>query len=173
MRFTPKTDEELNPLLMPGEYDAEVYQAEEKVSSKGNDMIEVRLKVYHDGGPPILLRDWLLDSVPAKLKRFCESAGLMDLYEAGELTAESCAGSEVRVQLKIKTDPQYGEQNAIGGYVAKRKLALNPPPPKPKPQGTGMSAAQMAAVNEQFPEDDSIPFLWLVPFFVSCSWMFV
>jgi hypothetical protein len=160
MRITPKTDEELHPLLMPGEYDGEIYEAQEKTSKAGNEMIEIKVKVYHDGGPPILLRDWLLDSVPEKLKRFCESAGLENLYEAGELTAESCVGASVRVKLKIKTDPQgqYGEQNAIGGYVAKRKLALNPPAPKPKPQGTGMSAAQMAAVNEQFPEGDSIPF---------------
>lgn len=153
MRVTPKTDEELNPLLMPGEYDAEVYQAEEKTSSKGNEMIELRLKVYHDGSPqPILLRDWLLDSVPAKLKRFCEAAGLMDLYEAQELTADSCVGASVRVNIKIKSDPQYGEQNSIGGYMVKRKLPL-----KPEPKGLGLTAAQRAAVNEELPDGD-IPF---------------
>jgi hypothetical protein len=157
MRVTPKTDEELNPLLMPGEYDAEVYQAEEKVSQKGNEMIEIRLKVYHDGGTPILLRDWLLDSVPEKLKRFCEAAGLIDLYEAGELTAEGCCGASVRVKLKIKNDPQYGDQNSIGGYVVKRKLPLNPPNnPKPKAVGIGKTPAQIAAYDEL--NDDSIPF---------------
>lgn len=171
MRVTPKTDEELNPLLMPGEYDAEVYQAEEKTSQKGNEMIELRLKVYHDVGT-IILRDWLLDSntiSASKLKRFCESAGLLDLYAAGELVAESCVGAAVRVRLTIKADPQYGEQNAIGGYVGRRKLPLNP---KPKAEGTGVSAAQMAAVNEQFSADD-IPFGLLLPFILTLGAMIV
>jgi hypothetical protein len=171
MRVTPKTDEELNPLLTPGEYDAEVYEAQEKTSKAGNEMIELKFKVYHPGGT-VLLRDWLLDSVPDKLKRFCEAAGLIDLYDAGELTADGCEGVSVRVNVKMKSDPQYGEQNAIGGYVVKRKLPLVPPAPKPKAQGTGLSAAQLAAVNEQHSEDD-VPFLWLVPLLISCSGMFV
>lgn len=154
MRVTPKTDDELNPVLPPGDYDAEVVKAEQKESKKGNDMIAIKLRVFHDGGT-IIVDDWLLDNVPAKLKRFCESAGLIDEYEAGELTAESCHERSVRVKLKIDRDEtgQYGDKNAVAGYVAKRTLPLNPKPPL----GTGMSGAQVAAINEAAGAED-IPF---------------
>jgi hypothetical protein len=174
MRVTPRSEDELNPVLMPGEYDAEVIKSEEKVSQKGNEMIAIKLRVYHDGGT-IIVDDWLLDgpSAPAaaKLKRFCESADLVAAYENGELCADSCMSRSVRVKLKIVRDEtgQYGDKNGVAGYVFKQKFS---PAPKPKPQGTGMSAAQAAAVNEQFPPDD-IPFVWLLPFVLAAGSLFV
>lgn len=153
MRVTPKTDDELNPLLLPGDYDAEVWKSEEKKSQKGNDMIELGLRVFHDGGN-VLLNDWLLDSVPAKLKHFCDSAGLTDLYESGELTAESCKGANVRVKVKVRKSDEYGDQNTVADYVARSVLPKNP---KPKAIGTGLSGAQVAAINAAAEADD-IPF---------------
>lgn len=154
MKVTPKTDDELNPLLFPGEYDAEVIKAEEKISAKGNDMIAIVLRVFHDGSVPVLVNDYLLDSVPDKLKRFCESAGLINEYEAGELDADGCKGASVRVKLKIDKDKtgDFPDKNAVAGYVAKRKLPLNP-----EAKGTGHTGAKVAAMNAAAEADD-VPF---------------
>jgi hypothetical protein len=161
MRFVPKSEDELNPLLLPGDYEAEVIKSDEAVSkSSGNDMIKICLKLYGRNGDTVLLNDYLLESFPKKLKHFCDSAGLMDVYESGELSAEHCKGVTVIARIKVKNDPQYGEQNAVEDYVTPSVLPKCPPPPKPKAEGTGKSAKQVAAVNAEFRtvEGNEIPF---------------
>lgn len=154
MRFVPKSEEELNPLLTPGDYDAEVAKAENAVSKKGNEMIKISLRVFDRGGGTIILTDYLLESMAKKLKHFCDSAGLMDLYERGELDAEACQGASVVVRLKVKHDETgtYPPQNAVDDYVTPSSLPKNPPP-----KGTGMTGKQMAALNAEL-QDGEIPF---------------
>ena len=116
MQFRPKSDDELNPVFPPGEYDAEVVKAEEKVSKRsGKEMIEIGLKVY-SGEDTIYVKDWLMESVAKKLKQFCKAAGLSELYDLGTLTAEDCKGRSVRVRLKVEASEQYGDQNSVADY---------------------------------------------------------
>ena len=52
MEYTPRQDREIRDALclQPGVYDFEVAEATEKVSKKGNDMIELKLRVFAPDG---------------------------------------------------------------------------------------------------------------------------
>lgn len=121
MKITPKTDDEIlrESLLEPGEYDFEVIHAVEKVSKSGNDMIEVKLKVFTDTGGSRVINDYLLDALAWKVKHFCEAVGLLDAYNEGTLTAADCAGRSGRVEVKIQTDKTgaYPARNEVQDYV--------------------------------------------------------
>lgn len=116
--------------LMPkGEYDAVVKVAVEKTSkASGNEMIELDLTVYGPGGEQKTVRDWLVftDTGHAKIQRFCKSADLWDIYQAGEICADSLRDASVRVKIVVK-EGQDGFQasNKVADYLP-RKLPVNP-----------------------------------------------
>lgn len=125
MRFTPKTEEECTKftLLPAGIYDFEVTAARNKISSKGNDMIELELNIFHDDGTASV-RDYLMEAVAYKMRHFCAAAGLMPQYEAGELEDIDCIGATGKVKLEIskgkkKPDSEefYSDKNGVKDYV--------------------------------------------------------
>lgn len=91
MKFDPADADKSKYTVPEGYYDFECVKAVNKVSRSGNDMIEVTLRVHYSG-ESIEVRDWLLGKWPKKLKHFCQQAGLMRQYEAGEVTPEDCVG---------------------------------------------------------------------------------
>jgi hypothetical protein len=121
MRITPKTEKELNQgdLLNPGEYDYEVYRAEDKTSKAGNEMIQLSLKVFTgDGDKFVFINDFLLDSIPHKLRHFCAANGLLGVYESGTLQARDCLGKAGLVNIGIKKGTgNYADQNTVKDYV--------------------------------------------------------
>jgi hypothetical protein len=151
MRFVPKSEDELNPLLPAGDYDAEVTKAEAAVSQKKNDMIKLTLRIFDHNGGTIIINDYLLEAMLKKLKHFCDSAGLTDIYERGELTPECCHGASVIVKLKIKHDETgvYPPKNAVDDYVTRKSLPKNP-----QPRGTGLSGRQLADANAELAADE-------------------
>jgi hypothetical protein len=153
MRFTPKTDEELYKLLAKGEYDFEVLTATEKTSKAGNDMIEISCKVF---GPDKehTLKDWLLDN--GKLKRFCESTGNIDKYDAGEIHADELPGWSGKCKVDIESVEGFNDRNKITGYVT-----ATPPSTSPNAlRAEGVPAAQTkAALQRQAAgSDPDVPF---------------
>lgn len=121
MKVTPKTDDEIarENLLEPGVYDFEVVNAFEKVSKSGNEMIELKLKVFTDTGGTRVINDYLLDAVAYKVKHFAECVGLLDAYNEGLLTAADCAGRAGKLNLKIQKDKngQFPDRNGVADYV--------------------------------------------------------
>lgn len=160
MKFTPKTDEQIQQdrLLPDGVYDFEVMSAEDATSKTGKDMIALTLRVFLPSGSAIQLKDWLLadDTMAWKLKKFCETIGMLEQYESGQFYAEDLDGRAGKVRIGSKTDPEFGPQNRVVGYgEASRKAKAEPhpsamggqkKPPKPAPQ-----------VNDVATDDD-IPF---------------
>lgn len=158
MRFTPQTEEEAAGCLPKGEYDAVVATAVEKQSRAGNDMIEMDLTVYGPAGVETTVRDWLLstDSGQRKLQGFCKSAGLWDIYMAGELTAAGCINRNVTVSIKVE-DGDYGPQNKVAYYKSNKLVESEPvmtgvDPKQQRAAGTGR------ADPRQPPTEDQIPF---------------
>lgn len=133
MRFQPKNEDELNPLIPAGLYDAEVVKAEEKTSKAGNEMIALTLRVYLASGDTILLNDWLMEAVQAKLLAFCNAAGLRTVYDSGELQANHCEGRSVKVNIVVKNNGEYGDQNSIKTYVMDRPAPTEPSRPPVEP----------------------------------------
>lgn len=121
MQFQPKTEKQIQEerVAPEGEYDFEVMAAEEKLSKNGNNMIEVVLNVYRADGSKFALTDFLLatDKMAWKLRHFCESCGILDLYEKGELQAFHCRGLAGRAKLIQQDSTDYGLQNRVKDYV--------------------------------------------------------
>lgn len=161
MRFTPVSEEVAAGCFPKGEYDAVVTKAEQKVSKKGNDMIELELTVYGPAGAEATVKDWILsnDTGAYKLQRFCKSSGQWDLYQAGEISADHCLNQNVTVKLGIQDDnADFPPRNKIVDYMP-RKLDSKPSselqgvdPAKQRAAGTGR------ADPTKPPTSDDIPF---------------
>lgn len=161
MRFTPVSEETAAGVWPKGEYDALVTEAVEKTSKKDNPMIELTLTVYGPEGKEKSIRDWLVstDGGQAKIQRFCKSAGLWEMYQAGELSSDSCKDANVVVKLGCDDgDDEYPPRNNIRDYMPKT-LA-----PKPEPELVGVSSSQRERAGTgradptKPPTGDDIPF---------------
>ncbi len=152
MRVTPKSEDEVSGCLQPGVYQAVVESAIEKTSQRGNEMIELQLKIY-SGDDEIVLKDWLLDAVAQKVRHFCMASGLMIAYEQGALTAKDCTDKSVHVRLAIKHDQtgQYPPQNKISDYVVPTEETDTPAP-------VGAAPSQRKAMQADAESGVDIPF---------------
>jgi hypothetical protein len=162
MQFEPKSEAQLRAemLISEGEYDFEVLKADDKLSSGGNDMIALVMRVWDHEGVERQVRDWLVNSDAAmcqlKIRNFCASTGLMEQYQDGSLDAMACTGVAGRVAIGSKTDPQYGPQNTVQGYVCEAAEAV-----QAEPLPKGPTAKQTKRANEALAEaasDDDVPF---------------
>ena len=116
MRFDPKDAEQVIPA---GHYEAFVQSCEEKTSKNGNEMFEVRWKVYADEGRELIISDYIVSpKMIWKLKKLCRLWGLMENFEAGSVSPEDILGNSAMVEVKV--DPPkggYDEKNSIKGYA--------------------------------------------------------
>ena len=160
MKFAPKTEDEIRKeqekrgAWPPGVYDAEISTAIEKVSSTGNDMIELTLQVYHpDDGSQRQVYDWLVATPGGayKVRHCCEAAGLRDAYESGSVEPYQLEGKSVRVKLMIDAKSEI-KRNRVQDYVVDAPAA---PVRAPAP---ARAAAAAAASKPSDPFGDDIPF---------------
>ena len=128
MRITPRSDKELASMnLMPqGQYSFEVIDAKDRVSKSGNEMIELKIKIWDSNGKERIIYDYLLDSMAHKVKHFCQGqspCSLIDVYDMGELLAEHCLNKTGYLELIIQKDKTgiYGDKNAVKDYIVKDK----------------------------------------------------
>ena len=146
MRFEPKSEKEVAEagLLANGIYDFEVGEASEAQSKAGNDMVELRVRVYDSEGHWRNVFDWLVstDGGAYKIRHFAEATGLLTEYEKGELRAEDMKGKvgKCKVFIKKDKDGQYPDKNAIADYI------------------NSDGAAPTAANFDRSDLDDEIPF---------------
>lgn len=124
MKFTPKTEEELNKLLDPGFWDWECIQAEEKTSKAGNQMLHLINKCWDKNGRSALVHDYILDSFDWKIRNFAYAGGLDKRYEMGEIDAHICVGASGKCKGAIEKDKtgQYGDKNKIVDYIISDNL---------------------------------------------------
>jgi hypothetical protein len=154
MRFQPKTENEIasDGLFPPGTYDFEVLEAEEQTSSKGNDMIMLKLAIYNAQGQNRHVYDYLVgtDGAQFKIRHYAEATGQLDTYDGGEISADDQVGRTGRCKIVIKKDAsgQYADKNAVSDYVRSERTAA-------APAKRGATAGASPAEAEL---DDSIPF---------------
>lgn len=123
MRFQPKTEQEVAAagLWPKGAYDFEVTEATEKQSSKGNDMIELVVRLYDTEGRTRKVFDWLVDTDGGayKIRHFAEAVGMLPEYEKGEMQAFHMIGKAGRCEVVIQKDKTgaYPDKNSIADYV--------------------------------------------------------
>ena len=142
-------------LLPEGTYEAEVIEAEERTSQKGNDMIALTLQVAHPDGYEARVWDYLV-SVPAavfKIRMFCEAAGLDKQYQSGRLTAKECIGKKVSARIGIEEGRDgFGDRNTIFEYMTGG--SAKPAGIATMPETAKADSPPMAPVVN----DDEIPF---------------
>lgn len=139
MRFESKTDEQIATEGMPPEgwHEAEVVSAEDKVSDRGNEMIELSLRLFTPNGER-QRKDWILPAFAKKLKHFCDAAGLDKQYKLGNVVAADCVGKVVMAEIKhtIQKSGEYAGQSQanVNDYKAiDRKAGYKAPAPKAAP----------------------------------------
>lgn len=127
MRFEPKTEEELSLIFSPNYYQFEVIRAEDAISqSTGNDMIKLQLKIYDNGSDRVIyIFDYLVSDY--KIKHFCDSTQLEEVYKKGELKASDCEGRTGLAKLAIKKDKtgEYQDRNEVKDYAPLKKEQKN------------------------------------------------
>lgn len=129
MKFTPKTNEELSELglIKDGIYNFEVLESAQQLSKSGNEMIKVKLGVWDSKGVMRVIFDYLLEAMPHKLHHFCETTGLKDKYNIGELNAEDCLHKSGKVHITIEKGKEkseggfYPDKNSVKDYVKEDK----------------------------------------------------
>jgi hypothetical protein len=127
MKLTTMTEEELSAvsLIEPGVYNFEVMKATDELSkSSGKEMIKLMLRMWDKNGSERIVFDYLLDSMPHKLKHFTDCTGLADKYTFGAMSAEDCIGRTGKLELVIQKGKQrpdgsgmYNDSNSVKDYV--------------------------------------------------------
>ena len=134
MKYQPKSEKQITEenLLPIGIYSFEVYEAADKISKAGNDMIELKLRLFDDeGNSRGMVTDYLLESISYKLRHAAVSCGLEATYSNGELVASDFVNKTGEVKIRIQEDKngQFAARNVVADYVVKKDAANNDGPP--------------------------------------------
>ena len=147
MKFEPKNLENLGGALWPvGAYKFIVEDATETSNNYG-DQLQLKLKVKNAEGQIKLMTTWL-NAESAALGFFCQSVGLLDKYNTGEIIDGDCMRKVGFCELGHKDPDDKGNvYNKVAKYLTKSEFESYVTPAEPK----------IAPAKEEF-EDSDIPF---------------
>ena len=114
------------PLLQPGEYRFEVVDAVKAVSASGNDMYQLRLKVFQDNGPAVTVFDNLIEKENCLFRfvQFFDSLG-MDTDDTD--ATKNAIGEVGRARIKIEQGTNgYADRNRVDRYLPAPKTEKPP-----------------------------------------------
>jgi hypothetical protein len=112
-----KFDPNVSDAPLPrGRYEAQITDAQPRVSKAGNEMLEVTFKAHGPHGNVVLLRDYLVSSPRAKwkIKQFCKAAGID--YTKGEIDPEALRGRDMAIQIEVEEDRDGRDRNVVRDY---------------------------------------------------------
>lgn len=133
MRFSPKSEQDVNDLLKPGICDFTVISAKEKPSKAGNDMIHITMEVFDADGKKAIVYDYLMEAMAKKLRHFSLATRLDNGYEAGELSAYECEGRSGKLKIRTSVDEggRFPEKNEVVDYIVDNSVGRSSPATKP------------------------------------------
>lgn len=128
MKYTPKSESDLEKekqdqlnasLLQNGEYDFEVMQVSDKLSSGGAEMITLKLHIYDSNGDARIVYDYLTEAMGWKLRHAADACNLIGSYEDGSLKASSFEHATGRVKIRTqKGNKDYpNPKNVVDDYI--------------------------------------------------------
>ena len=105
-------------LLTEGTHQFRVLEAYELESKKGDPMIKVLLVIDHKG-QVYKMFDYILCTKTwmHKLRGFCQSINMLEMYESGKIEASSLVGKRGTAIIGCKNDKKYGWQNSVESYI--------------------------------------------------------
>jgi hypothetical protein len=128
MNVTPMNENDLpRKLIEKGDYEVEVLDAEDKISTSNNEMIALKIAIWVGDKIRCHIYDYLLDKIPAKLRHACDSFGLLDKYQSGNLCATDFLGrtGKAKIGIKIDKNGQYPDKNIIVDYCIRATKPLS------------------------------------------------
>jgi len=154
--FNPKEAEDKSFICLPaGEYEAEIVNAENKVSkSSGNPMIELQMNCHATEGNAVRVFDYIVNpSSLWKLKSICRCCG-MDFNE-GKIDEQLLVGKRMSVKLKVRpaTD-NYSEKNEVVAYLE----GISSTTPTQAPNSGTLKCGIVATDETPSLTDDNVPF---------------
>ena len=122
------TDEELSPLLTPGEGRFKIKEALEKVSQAGNPMMVLNMDLIDCNGREGFHSEFLIKSeddrtnrmTAAKIKAIANCIGKPDMYSEGAvLHSIDVLGEKGKCMIKtqISKDSQYPDKSIVAKYL--------------------------------------------------------
>jgi hypothetical protein len=142
-------------LLPAGTYDFEVISAEDKISSKGNPMMEVKLKIWTSTGAVRMVTDYLMESMGFKLIHFAGEIGMAAEYMNGNLDPQDVVGKCGKVQLRVdEADGNFPPKNSVKDYGEPKPKAPKAKPSEMKVEKEKIKPKEPAVFD---PADD-VPF---------------
>ncbi len=125
MNFTPISKQEISEmnLLDEGTYNFIVESADER-QSKFDDgtYINLVIKVWDKDNKERVIYDNLTVKGIGKIQSFCESTGLLDKYDAGNLVAGDCVTKSGVLKLgKMPAKGEYPAKNTVRTYMSSKE----------------------------------------------------
>lgn len=124
MKFTPRSESEVSKIFEKGNYKFEVIDANEKTSKNGNEMIHLKLSLYHNSipGKSTMVDTYLLSDNPNfeyLIRHFCVAVGLEDKYNLGTLEAPDCLGCKGIAKVTVEEDKtgNYPPKNRVVDFI--------------------------------------------------------
>jgi len=138
-----------------GEYDGVVKKVEPHVGKESGAVGRKVVLELYSGDKKMTLTDYLMSGPKStwKIKEFAKAVNQIEQFNGGDFDPMNFAGASLRVNLLVEDDPQYGEQNKIGRYLAKEGSA-----PASKPAARAPVATAPAKVGHVPIGDADIPF---------------
>lgn len=150
--FEPKSEKEIaeENLIEPGTYDFEVATALAGLSKAGNRNVKAQIRVFTSAGPRVLV-DYLTPAFARKLRHFCDTLGILEAYDSGDLDVVANnsigLGGKATIIIEASKDPQWADKNTVRDYVKRQSL-------EPR---TERQATDPAPIGVPL-RDDDIPF---------------
>jgi hypothetical protein len=126
--FEPKSENDLIDILETGQGDYEILEATKKTSkASSNPMIELKIKVWDAKGQEGIIYDYLMLTNSKfslrKIRHFCYSCGLGDLYEKGKLSAFDCNGQTGKLKISLQSGTNgYSDKNVVNDYLINEEI---------------------------------------------------
>ena len=145
MKWTEDDEKSAGSVETDSVYPFEIVSAEEKISKKDNPYINLTLNVFV-GENTQTMYDIIMPQMPAKLKSFCETLGLMSQLQSRTLSVTDCGAGEGFIRTSKKKNKDGYAQ--IESYLVSDPTAGHPKTERNRPQPAAAG-----------PHDDSdIPF---------------
>lgn len=122
--FEALSDQEImqeRGILPEGIYNFQVIKAEKRISSAGNPMLELKLKVWDANGKTYTVRDFLVATrkMAWKIKHFWESVGQPEKYN-GQFTISDCLNVCGLFRCVVEKDSNGYDQAKVQDYVTNK-----------------------------------------------------